>query len=112
MTGKRRAEYERQLRRERAEAQRVLAATPVDAEVDLSTKDRADLATIASEKERARIVTDLESGAVHEIDAALIRLAVSPETFGRCLTCGHEIPSARLDVLPATRYCAVHAPDR
>jgi RNA polymerase-binding transcription factor DksA len=112
MTGQKRTRYERQLLRERAEAARVLAATPVDAEMDFSTTDRADLATIAVEKDMDRMVNTIESTAVGEIDAALARMQSDPDAFGRCVTCGCDIPPARLDLLPATRYCAAHAPER
>jgi DnaK suppressor protein len=41
--------------------------------------------------------------AVHEIDAALDRMATG--RFGRCVGCGRTIPPARLDTLPMTALC-------
>ena len=41
--------------------------------------------------------------ALVEIDAALDRMATG--RFGRCVSCGRQIPSDRLDVLPMTALC-------
>ena len=40
------------------------------------------------------------------IDEALRRLYRSPETFGRCESCGQVIAYERLDALPYARTCA------
>jgi RNA polymerase-binding transcription factor DksA len=41
--------------------------------------------------------------ALEEIDAALARLDAG--TYGRCVTCGADIPDERLDAMPATAHC-------
>lgn len=50
-----------------------------------------------------------EVAALAEIDAALRVLYDSPETYGICLKCGQAIDTARLELLPATRYCTSDA---
>jgi RNA polymerase-binding transcription factor DksA len=42
-----------------------------------------------------------------QITAALQRIEAS--TYGKCVTCGREIPKERLDALPYTPYCVDHA---
>lgn len=44
---------------------------------------------------------------IRQIDAALLR--VDEGEYGYCVTCGEEIEAARLDLLPATPFCARHA---
>jgi RNA polymerase-binding transcription factor DksA len=112
MTRHKRRILQEQLLRERAQAERAIrAAAPAD-EVDRSTTDKADIATIAIEKGAGDLVISLESAAVKEIDAALAVLEEDPESYGRCEVCGKRIPGARLEVLPATRHCAAHSPNR
>ncbi len=41
--------------------------------------------------------------ALHEIDAALDRMA--RHSYGRCVTCARPIPEERLDVLPMAAQC-------
>ncbi len=41
--------------------------------------------------------------AIEEIDAALAKIAAG--TYGRCESCGSEIPRARLEALPHARLC-------
>ena len=41
--------------------------------------------------------------AIEEIDLALAKIAAG--TYGRCESCGSEIPSARLEALPHARLC-------
>jgi RNA polymerase-binding transcription factor DksA len=42
-----------------------------------------------------------------EVDRALGKL--DDGTYGRCETCGEPIPEARLEFVPATRFCIAHA---
>ena len=44
-----------------------------------------------------------------EIQAALARMEAG--TYGRCETCGHALPPARLDTLPMARRC-VHCQEQ
>src|SRR5690242_11655285 len=43
-------------------------------------------------------------GPLTEIEAALVRIAVG--RYGFCEDCARSIPSARLEAIPHTRYCA------
>ena len=64
----------------------------------------------ASEREDDEVLTALgqqEQAEVRRIDAALARL--DEGEYGFCVTCGEEIAEARLDLLPATPFCARHA---
>jgi hypothetical protein len=53
--------------------------------------------------------------AVHEraeladVDAALLLLTETPEQYGVCSVCGHDIGVERLRLVPTTRVCAEHA---
>jgi RNA polymerase-binding protein DksA len=55
--------------------------------------------------EKARILSIAEGivESLHEVDAALERIAKG--TYGRCESCGAEIPRERLDARPVARLC-------
>ncbi len=63
----------------------------------------ADLGTDNFEQEFTLGLIENEELALDEIAAALDR--VDQKTFGRCEQCQKEIPRARLQALPYTRYC-------
>jgi RNA polymerase-binding transcription factor DksA len=65
----------------------------------------ADQGTDAMEREKAFLFASQEGRFLWHIDEALRRLYRSPETFGRCHSCGEEIAFERLDALPHARYC-------
>ena len=44
---------------------------------------------------------------IRAIDAALQRM--DDGTYGECVTCGEPISEERLDILPFTPFCKVHA---
>ncbi len=82
--------------------------------------DRADLklrdgrsAEYEEQMQGDQMITTLETlGESHgeeidEIDAALARIEAG--TYGRCAVDGKEIDPARLEALPYTRLCAIHA---
>jgi DnaK suppressor protein len=48
--------------------------------------------------------------ATEEIDGALARMDAG--TYGRCEVCGRPIPLARLEAIPHTRFCVIHAAQR
>ena len=76
----------------------------LDAELDShQSKDWEELAT---EREGDEVLEKLgQSGEVEmaRIRAALARMAAG--TYGVCVTCGSEISSERLDLLPYTPFC-------
>ena len=65
----------------------------------------ADQGTDAMEREKAFLFASQEGRFLWHIDEALRRLYRSPETFGKCHSCGNDIAFDRLDALPHARYC-------
>ena len=65
----------------------------------------ADQGTDAMEREKAFLFASQEGRFLWHIDEALRRLYASPQTFGRCHSCGKNIAYERLDALPHARYC-------
>jgi DnaK suppressor protein len=95
----------------RADAQARLAALSAQVEAlaeqqALTTHDdEHDPEGVTIGFERAQLL-GLLNGAQEEIaalDRATCRL--DADTYGRCLTCGNEIPDLRLEALPATETC-------
>ena len=82
-------------------------ASQQESDGDLSSYSfhMADQGTDAMEREKAFLFASQEGRFLWHIDEALRRLYRSPETFGRCHSCGEEIPFERLDALPHARYC-------
>lgn len=65
----------------------------------------------AQEAEGDEVMEDLGLAGQEEIraiDAALARIEAG--TYGFCVTCGEPIAEDRLDLLPFTPFCQVHAP--
>jgi RNA polymerase-binding transcription factor DksA len=67
----------------------------------------ADLGTDHYEQEMALSLLETQGSRIGEVAAALQRL--DNGTFGRCERCQCDIPRARLDALPYTRYCVTCA---
>ncbi|HMI57673.1 MAG TPA: TraR/DksA family transcriptional regulator [Gemmatimonadaceae bacterium] len=65
----------------------------------------ADQGTDAMEREKAFLFASSEGRFLWHIDEALRRLYRSPQTFGKCHSCGEEIDFDRLDALPHARLC-------
>ena len=114
MTKKQLAHFEKRLLEERKRVLKELGhhgetfgATQQDADGDLSTYSfhMADQGTDAMEREKAFLFASQEGRFLWHIDEALRRLYRSPETFGRCHSCGEDIAFERLDALPHARYC-------
>lgn len=87
----------------------VLVGEVADTEADLQalTEDRETEWEERAQEERAVQLLaqfdDREKHEIAEIDAALRRLA--EDTYGTCEGCGEPIAEARLQALPATRFC-------
>jgi RNA polymerase-binding transcription factor DksA len=80
----------------------------VDAELD--SHDSKDWEDLATEREADEVLEDLGQAAQAEIariDAALRRIEVGE--YGYCVTCGERIAEERLDLVPATPFCKLHA---
>ena len=65
----------------------------------------ADQGTDAMEREKRFLFASQEGRFLWHIDEALRRLYRSPETFGKCHSCGNDIDYDRLDALPHARLC-------
>lgn len=79
-------------------------------ESELDAHEAKDFEEMATEREGDEVLEDLGQSAQHEmrmIEAALQRL-VSGD-YGFCATCGAEIDAGRLDLVPATPFCATCA---
>lgn len=82
-------------------------ASQQESDGDLSSYSfhMADQGTDAMEREKAFLFASQEGRFLWHIDEALRRLYRSPETFGKCHSCGKNIAFERLDALPHARYC-------
>lgn len=109
MTDEQRAHLERRLQEERERVLTALRRFQRDAEVEDQEEDGdlsaypqhpADLGTDAQEQEVAFANAARQTELLQAIDAALERLYRAPETFGRHLETGAEIPFERLDLVP------------
>jgi RNA polymerase-binding protein DksA len=65
----------------------------------------ADQGTDAMEREKQFLFASQEGRYLWHVNEALRRLYRSPETFGKCQSCGEEIDFDRLDALPHARLC-------
>lgn len=77
---------------------------------EFEAHDAKDWAEMATERETDEVLEDLGAAAQNElrmIEAALARM--DEGEYGYCVTCGERIPEERLDLLPATPFCATHA---
>ena len=63
----------------------------------------ADVGTELFERERDLAIMERVDAELADVDAALARL--DQGTYGTCEACGRAIPDARLEALPATRFC-------
>jgi RNA polymerase-binding transcription factor DksA len=67
----------------------------------------ADSSQVTAERgEAERLATELRE-TLDEVDRALERL--DGGTYGNCEVCGKPIGAARLEAMPATRFCIEHA---
>jgi DnaK suppressor protein len=65
----------------------------------------ADQGTDAMEREKQFLMASKEGRYLWHVNQALRRLYGTPETFGKCETCGNEVGFDRLDALPHARLC-------
>jgi len=67
----------------------------------------ADSAQVAAERGENKVLYDQLRRELDDIEHALARM--DEGTYGTCEVCGGEISAARLELLPATRFCIDHA---
>ena len=89
----------------RQAADRLRAGAQEASERELSSADQhpAELATETIERELDQSVVQHALAELTEIQAALTRL--DEGKYGLCEGCGQPISEARLEALPAARYC-------
>ena len=83
----------------------VLSKNQKESSGDLSSYSfhMADLATDASEREKAFLFASKEGRLLYHIDEALRRLYRND--YGTCQTCGENISKERLEAVPHARLC-------
>jgi DnaK suppressor protein len=93
---------------EEAEALRARVHELDAAEDDLSYDDNfADSGQVAAERGENKVLYEQLRREIDDIEHALARM--DEGTYGTCEVCGNEIGAARLEMLPATRFCIEHA---
>ena len=97
-----------QLEDERASLQHQLADLQAAGDKSLSFDENfADSGQVAAEQGESRLLAASLSDQLQEVERALGKFDAG--TYGKCETCGEEIAEARLEAMPATRYCINHA---
>lgn len=67
----------------------------------------ADSGQVAAEQGENRMLVAQLSDQLHDVERALAK--IDSGDYGKCETCGKEIAEARLEAMPAARYCIDHA---
>jgi DnaK suppressor protein len=67
----------------------------------------ADSGQVAAEQGENRVLAGRLRDQLDDVERALARL--DDGSYGRCETCGVTIDEARLEVMPAARFCIAHA---
>lgn len=72
--------------------------------------DDADIASSTAEIDLSLLLAEVRSSEIDQIEEALGRIAEG--TYGLCEVCGGLIEPERLEFLPFTKLCIVHAHER
>jgi DnaK suppressor protein len=67
----------------------------------------ADSGQVAAEQGEHRAIVGHLQDTLRDVAAALAKL--DSGTYGKCEVCGEDIAEARLEAMPATKYCIKHA---
>lgn len=67
----------------------------------------ADSGQVAAEQGENLVLAGQLRAEIEEIDRALAK--IDDGTYGTCEVCGQPIAEARLEAMPATRFCIQHA---
>jgi len=102
------ADLRAQLEEERARLRAQLLELGVSGDASLSFDENfADSGQVAAEQGETRMLAASLNDQLREAEAALARM--DDGTYGRCEVCGEPIAPARLEAMPATRFCIAHA---
>jgi RNA polymerase-binding transcription factor DksA len=87
------------------EAEGITTETEGEQLSELASYDQhqADLGTETFEREKDFSLLEQLEAELEDLDRALRK--VEEGTYGRCEACGKEIPAARLEAMPGTRFC-------
>ncbi|MFC3884712.1 TraR/DksA C4-type zinc finger protein [Bacillus songklensis] len=85
---------------------------PYDSFGELSSYDNhpADIATEQYEREKDLALNEHAEQELHEVQHAL--QAIENGSYGKCKTCGKDIPFERLEAIPTTMFCKEHSPEQ
>ena len=70
----------------------------------------ADTSQVTAERGEAEALANTLRESLEEVERALGKL--EDGSYGKCEVCGEEIAAARLEAMPAARYCITHASTR
>lgn len=97
-----------QLEDERARLTAQISSLEVGRDESPSYNDNfADSGQVAAEQGENLALLNQFNEQLEEIDAALAKMDAG--TYGLCEACGKAIGDARLEAMPATRFCIDHA---
>jgi len=91
--------------REQLDAQ--LHELGVEGEAGVVDDNFADTALVSAEQGEQQALAAQLRDQLDDVEHALARL--DDGTYGTCEVCGQPIGDARLEVMPATRFCIEHA---
>jgi DnaK suppressor protein len=79
----------------------------VDGDAGIVDENFADSAAVSAEHGEQQALAARLREQLDDVERALSRL--DEGTYGLCEVCGNPISEARLEVMPATRFCIEHA---
>ncbi|MDP1820887.1 MAG: TraR/DksA C4-type zinc finger protein [Acidimicrobiales bacterium] len=88
-------------------ASQVAALEPGSGVGDDFDEGFADSGQVAAEQGENKVLAAQLRAELDEVERALEKL--DDGSYGTCETCGEPIADARLEAMPATRYCIDHA---
>ncbi len=88
------------LEAERDQLRRQIEGRPDEADFD---ENFADSGQVAAEQGETRVLVNQLQDSLNDAQRALAK--IDDGTYGTCERCGSEIGEARLEAMPATRWC-------
>jgi len=111
MNAQRRRRFAKRLDDERARLVTTVRALETEAQLDVieAAPERDGSSGALSDAETAEAAASVELAQLREVDAAITRLHDEPDRFGRCVVCGRQIGTRRLELVPWAQHCVEHA---